>query len=261
MIMVTIGKDAGHAGFGITPGKRTPDGSMYEWDFNNAVAVLAEKKLLEYENVKVVRLDDRTGKRDVPLQERVAKAKATGVDAVVSIHANAYRDDWNDSNGIETYISEDRMPFTELELASVIQNQLIRETGRKNRNVKRGNLYMTKVSDMIPSVLVECGFMTNREEAELLKSDAYREKVAQAIVNGLAEHFKLEPRVRKAEVKSVEQKQVVSPFAKDDVEWAIQNKISDGSRPLDSITRQEALVIARRQHDFTMSAVKKLLNK
>lgn len=191
--MIKIAFDGGHAGFGITPGKRLPDGSMYEWDFNNAVAVLAEKLILEYENVQVVRLDDRTGKRDVPLAERVAKAKHEKVDAVVSIHANAFGDNWNDANGIETFISEDRMPFTELALASHIQNNLIRETGRKNRSIKRGNLYMTKVSNMIPSVLVECGFMTNKEEATLLKTTSYREKCAIAIVKGLVEHFKLVP--------------------------------------------------------------------
>jgi N-acetylmuramoyl-L-alanine amidase len=186
--------DAGHAGFGVTPGKRLPDGTMFEWDFNNAVALLAEKKLLTYENTKVIRLDDPTGKRDIPLAERVAKAKREEVDAVVSIHGNAFGDDWNEANGIETFISEDRMPFTELELASHIQNHLIRETGRRNRGVKRGNLYMTKVSNMIPSVLVECGFMTNREEAALLKSESYRKKVAQAIVNGLVEQYKLKPK-------------------------------------------------------------------
>jgi N-acetylmuramoyl-L-alanine amidase len=189
--------DAGHAGFGVTPGKRLPDGTMYEWDFNNAVALLAEEKLLAYENTKVIRLDDPTGKRDVPLAERVAKAKKENVAAVVSIHANAFGNDWNDANGIETFISEDRMPFTELELASYIQNHLIRETGRKNRGVKRGNLYMTKVSNLIPSVLVECGFMTNKEEATLLKSDGYRQKVAIAIAEGLVQQFKLHPKKKK----------------------------------------------------------------
>jgi N-acetylmuramoyl-L-alanine amidase len=194
----TFAFDAGHAGFGVTPGKRTTDGTMYEWDFNNAVAVLVEQKLLTYENVKVVRLDDRTGKKDIPLAERVAKALNEKVAAVVSIHANAdgKGDIWTDANGIETFISDDRFPFNELELASHIQKHLIRETGRKNRGVKRGNLYMTKVSNAIPSVLCELGFMTNKEEAALLKSASYREKCATAIVNGLVEQFKLKAKVK-----------------------------------------------------------------
>jgi N-acetylmuramoyl-L-alanine amidase len=189
--MSTYGIDCGHAGFGVTSGKRLPDGSMYEWDFNNAVGVLVEEKLLTYENVKIVRLDDRTGKKDVPLVERVSKARKEKVDTVVSIHANAYGSSWNEAEGIETFISSDNLPSSELVLASAIQNQLIRETGRKNRGVKRGNLYMTKVSNSIPSVLVECGFMTNKEEATLLKSQSYREKCADAIVTGIVEVDKL----------------------------------------------------------------------
>lgn len=181
--------DAGH---GInTPGKRSPDGSLREFEFNSAVAILTKSLLLEYQDVVVIFSHDPTGKIDIPLVDRVAKAKEEKVDAVISIHGNAYGDDWNEANGIETYISMDHLPFTELQLASHIQNHLIRETGLKNRNVKRGNLYMTKVSNLIPSVLVECGFMTNKEECELLKSNSYREKVAQAIVNGIVEQFKL----------------------------------------------------------------------
>jgi N-acetylmuramoyl-L-alanine amidase len=185
--------DAGH---GInTAGKRTPEG-MREFEFNSAVAEIAKRLLLEYESTQVIFAHDPTGKVDIPLADRVAKALKEKVSAVVSIHANAFGDTWNDANGIETFISEDRMPFTELKLASCIQNHLIRETGRRNRGVKRGNLYMTKVSNMIPSVLVECGFMTNKEEAALLKSADYREKCAIAIVNGLVEQFELKPKVK-----------------------------------------------------------------
>jgi N-acetylmuramoyl-L-alanine amidase len=178
--------DAGHGFF--TPGKRSPNG-MREYEFNREVAEFAKQMLNQYESVEVI--FSHNDKEDVPLAERVAKAKKEKVDVVVSIHANAYGSTWNDANGIETFISDDRMPFTEFELASHIQNHLIRETGRRNRGVKRGNLYMTKVSNMIPSVLCELGFMTNREEAALLKSSAYREKCAQAIVNGLVEQYKL----------------------------------------------------------------------
>lgn len=71
------------------------------------------------------------------------------------------------------------------------EKKYIRETNRTNRGVKKGYLYMTKVSNLIPSVLVEGGFMTNKEAAALLKSDAYRQKAAIAIVKGLVDTFKL----------------------------------------------------------------------
>ncbi|QNG59752.1 N-acetylmuramoyl-L-alanine amidase [Bacillus sp. PAMC26568] len=54
------------------------------------------------------------------------------------------------------------------------EQKYIRETNRTNRGVKKGKHYMTKVSNHVPSVLVEGGFMANKKAAALLKSDAYR---------------------------------------------------------------------------------------
>ncbi|MBD1379812.1 N-acetylmuramoyl-L-alanine amidase [Bacillus sp. IB182487] len=48
------------------------------------------------------------------------------------------------------------------------EKKYIRKTKRTNRGVKKGNLYMTNVSNHFPSVLVEGGFMTNKEEATLI---------------------------------------------------------------------------------------------
>ena len=63
--MVKIAIDAGH---GMnTAGKRTPDGER-EWSFNNKVALAAIAKLNTYQNVKILRLDDPSGKNDVPLK-------------------------------------------------------------------------------------------------------------------------------------------------------------------------------------------------
>lgn len=173
-----------------TAGKRLPDGSMREWEFNNAVAVWVEKKLLEYQNVSVLFVSDKSGKEDVSLKERADKANAWGADAYVSIHANAFSAKWNDANGIETYVYENPSAGS-LELAEKVHSQLILATGRKDRGVKREDFYVLRETNM-PAILVECGFMTNQEEAVLLKSVEYREKVAQAIVNGLVLQYKLQ---------------------------------------------------------------------
>ena len=65
--MVKIVIDAGH-GFN-TPGKRSPDDER-EWSFNNKVAQYAIAKLKTYKNVEILRVDDPTGKTDVPLKTR-----------------------------------------------------------------------------------------------------------------------------------------------------------------------------------------------
>src|SRR5690625_6246237 len=73
--------DAGH---GInTPGKRTPDDER-EWSFNSIVAQSIIDNLKKYRGVKTVRLDDPTGKRDVPLQERTNKENNANADILVS---------------------------------------------------------------------------------------------------------------------------------------------------------------------------------
>jgi len=96
-----ISLDSGH---GLsTAGKRTPDG-MHEWSFNSVVASYLDDELKGYVDVSTIRVDDVTGKTDVPLSTRTDKANSWGADAYISIHANAYGSGgWNNTSGIETY--------------------------------------------------------------------------------------------------------------------------------------------------------------
>ncbi|MFE8701680.1 N-acetylmuramoyl-L-alanine amidase [Cytobacillus sp. FJAT-54145] len=184
-----ISWDAGHAGYGVTSGKRAPDGSMFEWEFNNAVVRYAMEELSQYENVIQLRVDDPTGRRDVPLNERTEKINTWNSDVHLSIHANAYGSGWNGAKGVETYVLDKSLPIA-YPLALKIQTNIMDKTNRINRGVKEANFHMLRESDM-PAVLVEGGFMTNREELERLKSNDYRRKVASAIVEAIAQQFKL----------------------------------------------------------------------
>src|SRR5690606_28846364 len=99
--------DAGHGP--ETPGKRSPDGSLREYQFNSAVARYVIDELKEYENVKL--LSTHRDDRDVPLKERTDTANAWGAELFVSIHANAAGDGgWNSAQGIETFVYETRPP-------------------------------------------------------------------------------------------------------------------------------------------------------
>lgn len=187
--------DAGH---GLnTPGKRCPDDSMREFHFNSKVAEYARELLEQYENVQVDFAHDPSGKRDVPLSERTNKANKWKADVYFSIHANAFGNGWNSAEGIETYVYTSK-PKEAMQLAANVQNHLIRETGRRNRGVKAANFQVLRETKMT-AVLAECGFMTNKEEAALLKSDSYRRKCAVAIVKGIVETYKLK---KKAQPKS-----------------------------------------------------------
>ncbi len=162
---------------------------MREFQFNSVVARYVRDGLSDYIGVETIFTHADDGSRDVPLKERTDKANAWKADVLVSIHANAYGSDWNDAQGIETYVYTTR-PAEAAKLAEAVQRNLLLETGRKNRGVKADNLHMLRESNMT-AILVECGFMTNRDEARLLKDDDYRRKCAMGIVAGIVEVYGL----------------------------------------------------------------------
>lgn len=223
-----IAIDAGHGP--NTPGKRSPDGSLREFQFNSAVAKYLISLLHEYEGVETLSVfaDDV----DVPLFMRTNIANDRKADLYLSIHANASGDTWSDAEGIETYIYA--TGGIAEEVAKTIHPILVARTKRKDRGVRVANFHVLRETKM-PAVLFECGFMTNKQEVELLKSDEYRRKVAEALAEGVAEYYHL----KKKEVKPVEQKQEVSEWAKKAQEWVKKQGISDGERPKDTVTREE----------------------
>ncbi|WDI03973.1 N-acetylmuramoyl-L-alanine amidase [Paenibacillus urinalis] len=192
--------DAGHGYY--TLGKRCPDGSMREWEFNSVVANYVAQMLAAYDGVETKFTHDTTGKTDVMLSARTKAANAWSADILVSIHANAAAGTWGIAEGIETFVYSTKSTAS-VKLANAVQAQLIARTGRRNRGVKTGDLHMVRETKM-PAILVECGFMDNREEAALLKTDAYRRKCAEAIVAGIVEVYGLKEaadvRVDKANV-------------------------------------------------------------
>jgi len=230
--------DAGHGP--ETAGKRSPDGSLREYQFNSAVArYVADALLHGYEGVDIMLTHDDS--RDVPLKERTDRANAWKADLFVSIHANAYGDGgWNSAQGIETFVHETRPPAA-VALANAVQRQLVKATGRPDRGVKSANFHVLRETKMT-AILVECGFMTHRQECELLKSDAYRRKCAEAIVAGIVETYGLRPK-QPAQKPATEDWRAEFVAAR---EWAVENGITDGSRPKDTVTREELWTMLHR---------------
>lgn len=172
--MPTIIIDAGHGP--NTAGKRSPDGLLREFNFNKAVADFVQQSLIK-EGLTVHFAHDN--KIDVPLTNRANFANNMHADAFVSIHANAHGADWNNTNGIETYIYPTASQQSKV-LASLLQGSLIAACHRTDRGVKTANFAVLRETHM-PAALIECGFMTNREENALLLSKTYREQCAKAI--------------------------------------------------------------------------------
>jgi len=71
-----------------------------------------------------------------------------------------------------------------------MQNSLLIVDADNKRQAKAsGTYYMLKRTE-VPLIIVECGFLSNREEAEKLSTDEYQEKVADAICNGIETYLK-----------------------------------------------------------------------
>lgn len=185
--MKLIAVDAGH---GMdTAGKRTttfPDGTiMKENEFNRATAKFLVEALERNGFKTLLTAPEIT---DTPLQTRVKRANKAKADAFICIHANAYDNKWNDANGIESWIYNKSGNKT-MKLAEDIQKELIAITKRKDRGIKKSSdLYVLRYTNMI-AVLVECGFLTNLEEATLLRSENYRKKCAEAICKGICKYY------------------------------------------------------------------------
>lgn len=200
-----IAIDDGHGN--NTAGKRTPafaDGSfMRENEFNAAVAEILKAELV-WCGFEVIMVAPET--EDVQLETRVKRANDNAVDCYISIHANAYGSDWNEANGVETWVYARVTDGSETwNFAESIHKELVEATGLKNRGMKRSSdLYVLKNTKM-HSVIVECGFMTNKEEAALLKSSAYRRTCAVAIAKGVCAFYGREYIVMEEE-KNVYQK-------------------------------------------------------
>ena len=181
-----VALDAGH---GLnTAGKRTPDNER-EWSFNNKVVRAITERLNKYEDVSIVRLDDPTGKRDVPLKERTDKANKAKADILVSIHHNANTGKWGSWGGTETYSYTANLPQAE-KLAKMINDRVVSINGLRNRGTKKANFHMLRESNMT-AVLPELGFMDSTTDIKVMRDDNMLNKIGYGIADEIAEYGKL----------------------------------------------------------------------
>src|SRR5438045_8481093 len=167
--------DAGHGGFdrGGIPGQRVAEKTM-----TLDVAQRLEAVLTAY-GYRVVMTRDRDV--FVPLGTRVAIANSYRDAIFVCIHFNAAPR--GSASGIETYFYSSQS----LPLASAIHYYVAGGAPSSNRGVRRRGFYVLRKTT-VPSVLVECGFLTNATEANYAQSAAYRQKLAEEIARGAREH-------------------------------------------------------------------------
>jgi len=172
---IVVFLDPGHGG--IDPGATWY--GFQEKTANLDIALRVKSKL-ETNGFKVVML--RTTDINRSLDERVAIANSSRADIFVSIHNNASLSPY--AHGTETYWCANGVPGSS-QLASLIQSNIVSSAGRANRGVKTANFRVIKYTSM-PAALVECAFMSNQTESDLLKTESFREKLASGIYKGIA---------------------------------------------------------------------------
>jgi N-acetylmuramoyl-L-alanine amidase len=171
----------------IDPGHGGPDpgavgiGGLRETDVVLDVC-LQVAQLLQARGVQV--LMTRTTEVDVDLPPRVALANSSRADAFVSVHANALSRYRPDVNGIESfYFQEAGRPSRNL--AAALQQQMLSiSPGSPDRGVKPARFFVIRRTVM-PSTLVEMGFVTGALDAPRLADAAYRRRMALALATGI----------------------------------------------------------------------------
>ncbi|GFN36895.1 N-acetylmuramoyl-L-alanine amidase CwlD [Tepidimicrobium xylanilyticum] len=105
---------------------------------------------------------------------------------LVSIHLNAFKDPRY--YGAQVFYKKG--DETSAILANFIQDELRDTLDKDNRRVpqERDDIFLLNEMD-IPSVLVECGFLSNHKEEKLLNTEEYQEKIAFAIYRGIMKYF------------------------------------------------------------------------
>lgn len=175
--------DAGHGG--ADPGKVGINGAL-EKDINLEIARKL-KVFLEQADIEVVLTRDSdmglydenaSNKKVQDMKRRVEIIETSEPVMTVSIHQNSYHEEY--VHGAQTfyYANSEQSKL----LAEKIQMLLLEEIDGENTRVAKSNdsYYLLKKTST-PIVIVECGFLSNSEEAEKLSSDYYQEKLAWAI--------------------------------------------------------------------------------
>ncbi len=183
--------DIGHGG--IDPGKVGINNAL-EKDINLAIGLYVNEYLTAsgYQVLLTRETDisladpDASNQKLSDLKNRIAKINQAGPCAVVSIHQNSYPRE--DIRGAQVFHSSS--PESEY-LASCVQSQLKRVLDPDNtRTIKDNSDYYLFRHTTCPIIIVECGFLSNYEEAGLLITENYQQKVAWAIHMGIVQFLK-----------------------------------------------------------------------
>ena len=165
------GKDSGAVGIGGVQEK-------------NVILPIGKRiaEVLERNGIQVIMTRDSD--YFVTLPGRVTMAQRAKADVFVSIHANSAGANRPEVNGLETYYYD-----SGLTLARIVHSKILQSLNVRDRNVRKARFYVLRKNSM-PSILVETGFVTGREDVANLNSPAYQNQMADAIAQGILQYLR-----------------------------------------------------------------------
>lgn len=191
----TVVIDAGHGG--IDGGTQAKDGTL-EKDINLSIA-LKLKDILDSFGVKTVITRDTdisihdsgvTGIRNQKISDinnRLNIIESTENSIFVSIHQNYFSQ--TKYSGAQVFYSKNN-PLSQ-QLALSIRNAIVGNLQKENtREIKQSGkeIYLLN-NTTVPAVMVECGFLSNENEADLLKTEAYQKQIAFFVAYGILNYL------------------------------------------------------------------------
>ena len=158
-----------------------------EKDINLSIALIVKDYLVKRGHSVIM-----TRETDIypTLRKRCQIANENKSDVFISVHCNSVAIN-TAAQGIEAWYFD--TSWNGAALAAEIMKPVIRHTEAVNRGIKgTTELYVLKHTSM-PAALVECGFMSNKDELEKLTTPDYQGIIGASIARGIEEYFKLKP--------------------------------------------------------------------
>ncbi len=179
---LTVVLDAGHGGIDV--GAVGANGTL-ESDLNLQYCKTLQSMMQDYGiNVVMTREDEnglyseyKSGFKMEDMRKRRAIIQEVNPDLVISIHMNKYA--VSSSRGAQVFYDDEIESGKEL--AETLQKVFINNLPSARAECKSADLYMLKCTTA-PSILVECGFLSNPEEEELLTQESYMRELCYCIL-------------------------------------------------------------------------------
>lgn len=182
--------DPGHGG----AAKGAEYSGYKEKDLNFKILYTLGQKYFNLDTTKLKVYYTRVNDTDMQLLDRAAFPSKVGADLFVSLHMNAAQ---ASVHGTEVFYSSsnnksNKAGLNSQKLAQVFLDNIVSNLGTDNRGVKQARFVVVH-NNTVPAVLIELGFMSNKEEIKKLSNEEWQDKAARTIYQTLLQVFEKYP--------------------------------------------------------------------